>query len=49
MKFLNFSMQIPCLGYNCDCLIMVLMFLLVFNLLLLLVVWVLQRDGKLGA
>jgi hypothetical protein len=34
------------LGYNCG---WVLMFLLVFNFLLLLVVWVLQRDGKLGA
>jgi hypothetical protein len=28
---------------------MVLMFLLVFKILLLLVVWVLQRDGKLDA
>jgi hypothetical protein len=50
MKFLKFSMRIPCLGYNCDCLVMVLMFILVLKFLLLFVVWVLvQRDGELAA
>jgi hypothetical protein len=39
-------MRTSCLGYNSG---WVLMFLLLFNFLLLLVIWVLQHDGKLGA
>jgi hypothetical protein len=45
MKFLKFSMRILCLGYNCNGTNVPFG----VQLLLLLVIWVLQRDGKLGA